>query len=307
MQALRIAGLVIATLCLVSAIGFTANAAWRLAVRTDVRAEPTTVDSAAIAQQIVAQSNPNDKSENDQNSDPVERDYNLFKKNFWPKYYAIYRNSHSENSNKSDAVISSQDLMDQLGYTQDFYRQTLENKDFGEAALYAERIKRMVSDTAYQTAALKHVAEAMKAPILKPKMEAYKTATKSEQRCTTTPRTERITQQCGYYYVYDCSYNRTVEDRRCEAVFPESVLTPVMAFAQADMIFAERWLGDEAAKIEAANIERTKRQTTRAAIGPNLQLALMIISGFFVVMFFFLLVAIERHLRPKKKIIVEHK
>lgn len=301
LQALRIAGLVIATLCLIAAIAFAANALWRLAVTTDVAPEPTSVDSSTIAQQIVAQSEPQGNDKTGDASDPATIAYNEFKSDFWPKYYEVYKSAYQKYTNNSDPLVESDELIVQLGYTLDFFRETLGENDFGEAAVYADRIQRMVSDPSYQEAALKHVTEAMNASVLQPKFSAYKTATKSEERCTTTPRSERVRRTCGYYYVYDCSYTRTVQVRRCEAVFPETVLTPAMAFARADMIFAESWLYDEAIKRDIARTERAKRQETRAAIGPNLQLALMIIAGFFVVMFFFLLVAIERHLRPKKE------
>lgn len=108
------------------------------------------------------------------------------------------------------------------------------------------------------------------------------------------------TASCGYYYVYDCSFTRTVQDRRCEAVFPETVMTPAAAFERADAVFASNWLADEALKRNDAAETSSKRQLLRDGIGPRLHLAVLVIGGFFTVMFFFLLVAIERHLRQPR-------
>lgn len=293
LQALRVAGLLIATLCLIAALFFAGDAAWRFFVKTDVAPEPTAVDSAILAQQVAAPPS-NDSNNSGGEADPFKTAHDAFKKEFWPKYYAIYHRAYQQNRNTADTLISSDDMLAVLGYDLDQYRAAFENDSFN-----ATSVKRMVNDKAYQEAALTHVSQVMTASPVQARLNAYKTATKSEQRCTTTPRTERVYRTCGYYYVYDCSYTRTVQDRRCEAVFPETVLTPAAAFERADAVFASAWIGDEEAKQSEADSKRAERELTRMGIGPRIQMALMIIGGFFTVMFFFLLVAIERHLRPR--------
>lgn len=296
LQALRIAGLLVATLCLLGALFFAGDALWRFAVKTEVTPEATAVDTAELARQVATQ--PTSQGGADEN-DYVKKAHDTFKKDVWPKYYAIYKRAFEQYPNAADKLISSDDMMAALNYDLDTYRAATEDSD---PAGEAEAVRRMVTNGAYQQAALAHVTEIMSAAPVVAKLNSYKTATKSEQRCTTTPRTEYVPRVCGYYYVYDCSYTRTVRDRRCEAVFPDSVMTPAAVFERADAVFASNWLGDEAMKQMAAEEESTKRQLLRDGIGPRMQLALMIIGGFFTVMFFFLLVAIERHLRPKKPV-----
>lgn len=295
LHALRIAGLLIATLCLIAALIFAANATWRLFINTKVEPQATSVDTALLAQQVASPPAAGGGNSAASANDPVKASHDKFKKDVWPKYYAIYQNTYQQHRNTADRLIPSDDMLAVLRYDLDSYRAAIEDEGFE-----ALSVRRMVTDSGYQAAALKHVGEVMTATPVKAHLNSYKTATKSEQRCTTTPRTERVNQTCGYYYVYDCSYTRTIQDRRCEAVFPETVMTPAAAFERADATFASAWLTDENAKAETAAGESMRRELQRAEIGPNLQLALIIIGGFFTVMFFFLLVAIERHLRPKK-------
>lgn len=295
LHALRIAGLLIATLCLIAALVFAANATWRLFINTRVAPEATSVDTALMAQQVASPPSSDGNSDTPSAQDPLKASHDRFKKDVWPKYYAIYQRAYQQNRNTADRLVSSDDMLAVLRYDLDSYRTAVEDESFK-----ALSVRRMVTDSAYQAAALKHVGEVMAATPVLARLNSYKTASKSEQRCTTTPRTERINQTCGYYYVYDCSYTRTVQDRRCEAVFPENIMTPAAAFERADATFASAWLLDENAKAETAAGESLRREQQRAEIGPNLQRALVIIGGFFTVMFFFLLVAIERHLRPKK-------
>ena len=292
LQALRIAGLVVATLCLLGALFFVGDALWRVAVKTDVDPEPTAVDVAELARLVAAPASETDHDAG--NQDLVQKTHDAFKRDVWPKYYAIYKKAAEQYPNASDAIISSDNMMAGLGYDLDTYRSVLDADANGHAD---ETVRRMISDATYQQAAIDHVSRIMAAQPIAAKLGAYKSATKSEERCTTTPRTEHVQRVCGYYYVYDCSFTRTVQDRRCEAVFPETVMTPAAAFERADAVFASSWLADEALKRNDAAETSSKRQLLRDGIGPRLHLALLIIGGFFTVMFFFLLVAIERHLR----------
>lgn len=296
LQALRVAGLLIATLCLIAALFFAGNALWRLTVSTDVKPEQTAVNTANIAQKVV---NTEDASTavSSGSTDTARQVHDAFKKDVWPKYYAIYDSAFQNNRNRADSKVSSDDMMAQMGYDLDTYKQAYD----AEGEFGSERIIRMVTDPSYQSAALKHVTEVMGSNAVKAKLNSYKAATKSEQKCSSTPRSVYVSRICGnYYYSYECGSTQTVYDRQCEAVFPDSIITPAIAFARADVLFAIDWLSDEETKAAIANAEREERMLTRAGIGPNLQLALVIIAGFFVVMFFFLLVAIERHLRPHK-------
>lgn len=288
--ALRVGGLLVATICLVAALYFTGDALWRLAVPTTVKTEPTVADTTLIVNALAAP--PQAGAPGDDIPAAIRQAHQTFEKTVWPKYYSIYRSSFESHKKPEDRLAPSAELMEALGYNLESYVEALTTDEPGAA-----RTVRFVNDKAYQDAALAKVKEVMASPRVVQLLNQYKVAEKSEKRCVTTPRTQVVPATCGYYYVYDCSYTRTVNVERCEAVYPDGVVSPVQAFERADYIFAETYLADEASKARIAAAERAERLEIRAKSGPLLQLALFILAAFFVVMFFFLIIAIERHLR----------
>jgi len=287
--ALRIAGLLVATLCLAAALFFAGDAIWRLAVSARVKAEPTVVDAALLANRLAA---PPKREAGDGAPDAARATHDRFVQSVWPRYYAHYKTAFDKYRKADDRLVPSKELMESLGYGLDDYVRALD----GEGAA-GERILRLVSDSAYQSAAIARVGEVMSSARLAQLLAQYRTAEKSERRCVTTPQTRVVQRTCGYYYVYDCSYTRTVNVERCEAVYPDGVVSPIQAFERADGLFAEAYFADEAAKRRAADRKLSERLETRAKIGPLLRLSFVILGGFFIVMFLFLVIAIERHLR----------
>jgi len=88
---------------------------------------------------------------------------------------------------------------------------------------------------------------------------------------------------------------------RCVPAYPEGIVSPRVAFGRADEEFSRLWSQQSEQVRAEARATRDGRVATRAQIGPNLVLALQILGAFLVVMFFFLMVAIERHLRTGAK------
>jgi hypothetical protein len=290
---LRVAGLVIATLCLIAALFFLADGLWRLGVSTRIAPEPTVVNSSDIARAM--QTAPATTGSADPAiPEAVRATHTAFARNFWPKYYAVYKSAFDRYKKADDELIGSQDLMNNLGYSLNNYYAVSYDPD---TSPNETGVVRLVEDADYQALALLRVTEAMGARTTVALLTQFKAATKSEQRCVTTPQTQVIPQTCGYYYVYDCSITRQINVERCEAVYPDGIVSPIQAFERADRTFSTLFLQDEANKRETAETKIAKREETRAKIGPNLRLALTILMGFLAVMFFFLIVAIERHLR----------
>lgn len=287
--ALRIAGLLIATLCLAAALFFAGDAIWRLAVSTQVKAEPTVVDAAVLSNRLATPPKPENA---DDVPDAARAAHDRFARSVWPRYYAHYKTAFDKYRKTDDELAPSKELMDGLGYSLDDYLLALD----GEHSA-GDRVLRFVNDSGYQTAAIAKVGEVMASPRVVQLLAQYRTAEKSERRCITTPETRTIPRTCGYYYVYDCSFTRTVDVERCEAVYPDGVVSPIQAFERADWLFSDAYFTDEAAKRHAADQKLAERLETRAKIGPLLRLSFVILGGFFAVMFLFLIIAIERHLR----------
>ncbi len=294
--ALRVAGLAAATLCLIAAVIFVLDAAWRLFVPTKVAVEEVVVTSADVARAMQSPPPRNEDGESEPIPEYIKDTHKTFSQTVWPKYYAIYKSAFDAYHKEEDKIVPSNDLMDNLGYGLSSYAAEAASSD-----LRTNPITAFVSDDTYQAMALATVSEAMKDPRTVKLLGDYKKAEKSETRCVTTPTRQYVPQTCGFYYIYDCSYTRTVQVERCEKVYPDGIVSPVQAFERADIAFATAFIIDRERKVDKAATERSRREATRAKIGPRLRLAITILCAFLGVMFIFLIVAIERHLRRMAK------
>jgi hypothetical protein len=283
---LRIGALAVATLCLLTAGFFAVDGLWRIAVPDHVDTKPTVVAPAEVASAMRVPPPSASTDGDDGVSSAVKQAHEAFASKVFPAYYAVYRRAMESARKPDDKILTQAELMSALGYGLDIY-----------AAGESLNTKLFVEDAEYQRQAQAAVTAAMADPATANLLKAYKAAEKSEQSCTTTNTRQFVPQVCGYYYAYDCSYTRTVPVRRCEAVYPNGIVSPGAAFERADRAFQRLWLEKSEANARAANEKTGQRLATRAQIGPRLMLALSIMGAFLIVMFFFLIVAIERHLR----------
>lgn len=283
---LRVAVLAVASICLLAATFFVLDGAWRFGIQTEVRAAPTLVEPNEVAAAMRNPPSAPERDGSDQIAPNVRAAHAAFARDVFPAYYAVYKSAFDRYRKTEDRLETPQALMAGLGYSLEAYArgQSLGTKLF-------------VENAAYQEQAQAAVAAAMSAPETQRLLAAYKAAEKSEQRCTTTETTRRISQICGYYYQYDCSYTQTVPVRRCEAVYPDGIVSPAQAFDRADGAFETIWRERSQANAAQAELESAKRYDAKSQIAPRLFLAMQILGAFLVVMFFFLMIAMERHLR----------
>lgn len=289
---LRVAVLAVATICLCAAVYFAADALWRVAVSTKVETEPTTVSGAEVASKM------RDAPDADRTSDgpaipaSVRTRHQQFVKDVFPAYYAIYRQASESYKKPEDKTLSSEQLLDALGYDLGTYAagQDPTTRLFVEDENYRAQIKTSV------TAALAG-ADAVRL------LREYKAAEKTAQSCSTAYERRRVwdsysTACRGWYYEpYGCEVTRSVPVERCVPAYPDGIVSPAVAFGRADEAFRALWLEKFDKNASDAATKVSEREATRAQIGPKLLTALQIAIGFLVVMLFFLIVAIERHLR----------
>lgn len=282
---LRIGILAVASICLLAAIWFAGDALWRVFVSTDVQTEPTVVEPSEVTAAL--RTTTPSRSTDDETGVPasVREAHSRFVRETFARYYAAYRAAAQAYNKSEDRLLTQEQLLEELDYGLQTY-----------AGGIRRQTKLFVEDPDYQSQAIAAVTAAMSSPTTVRRLNEYKD-TQPEQRCTTRNRTQRVQRTCGYYYSYDCSYTRTVPVRECRAVYPDGILSPLAAFEQADSAFARLWLTRSEANRVAAETTRSRREATRAPIGPLLLQSLQILGGFLAVMFFFLMVAIERHLR----------
>ncbi|WP_395649520.1 hypothetical protein [Brevundimonas sp.] len=300
---LRIAVLTVATISLIAAAGFALDGLWRFAVVTDVKQEPTAVAPAEV---IAAMKMPPPAAERGDAQIPahVRAAHAEFSSKVFSVYYSVYRKASEAYKKSEDTTLTQAELMSALGYD-------LETYASGEVPA----TKLFVENTAYQQQAQTAVAAAMADATALGQLQEYKAAQKTAQSCTT--EYERRTMwdsnstACSdwFYQPYGCNVTRSVPVQRCVAAYPEGIVSPTVAFGRADDAFRVIWAQRAEANAQAAADKRYAREETRSKIGPRLMLALQIIGGFLVVMFFFLLIAVERHLRrvaePTKDALVD--
>lgn len=289
---LRVAVLAVATICLLAAVYFAADALWRVAVSTKIETAPTTVSGAEVAQKM------RDAPDADRASDGpaipanVRSRHQKFVNDIFPAYYAIYRQASEAYKKPEDKTLSSEQLLDALGY------------DLGTYAAGQDSTTRLfVEDENYQSQIKASVTAALAGTDAVRLLRDYKAAQKTAQSCSTAYERRRVwdpysTACRGWYYEpYGCEVTRSVPVERCVPAYPDGIVSPAVAFGRADEAFRTLWLEKFDRNASEAATKISQREATRARIGPKLLTALQIAVGFLLVMFFFLIVAIERHLR----------
>jgi hypothetical protein len=292
---LRIAVLTVATISLIAAAGFAIDGLWRIFVTTDVKEQATVVSSTDV---VAAMKTPPPVTERGEAQIPafVRQAHANFATKVFPAYYAVYRRASDTYKKSEDKTLSQTELMEALGYDLDTY-----------AAGEVPATKLFVENAEYQKQALAAVTAAMVEAEIVRLLRNYKAAEKTAQSCSTEYEQRRVwdsnSTACSdwYYQPYGCNVTRSVPIQRCVAAYPEGIVSPTVAFGRADDAFRTIWADRSASNAQAAQDKRIDRAVTRAQIGPRLILALRIIGGFLVVMFFFLLIAVERHLRKLVK------
>lgn len=290
--ALRIGVLAIATICLLCAAYFSIDAIWRMFVSTDVPVEATVVEPSEVSgamRQFAEARDTEAESDGPQIPADIRQRHEAFMRDAFAPYYQVYAHAAEQYNKDEDDTLTAEDLADRLGYSLEIYAA-------GESPI----ARAFVEEPEFQRQLLAGVTAAIAEPATVTLLSQYRDAERVQQ-CTTRNVRQTVRQTCGYYYVYDCSYTRTVPQQQCQMVYPDGIVSPLAAFTQADQAFGELWAEQTIRhEGEAARI-RAERHATRSQIGPKLMLALKIVGGFLVVMFFFLLVAVERHLRQLSK------
>lgn len=296
LNALRIGVLGVATICLVIATYFAVDAAWRIFVSTKVPVEPTTVSAAEV---VVALKKPEvTQSLRGDNTIPdgVKLAHAKFVNGAFTTYYAVYKKAADAYKKPDDKLLNRDDLLEYLGY------------DLGTYAGGTDlSVKMFVESADYQSQALSAINGTMSDAAVVSQLKEYKSAQKTARQCSTVyePRSvwDYNSTACYNWYLEPrgCSVNRNVPVERCVPAYPAGIVSPLTAFKRADAFFAETWIDRSSRNAARARSEEADRQALRDGMAPRLLMALKVIAGFLVIMFFFLLVAIERHLRDVAK------
>lgn len=321
LAALRVLTLAVASICLLGALGLAVDGGRRLLTPTTVKPELVTV-SAEDALAPLVHADAQDKTRRDTIggvSAAAKTQHAAFIGGLFDNYYQAYRQFAAAYNKPEDKLISRAELADLLGYTADAIdapetvssdrADNLAARDPEVAAQDAiskalGRSSRLFqTDSSFAQTQIDVIAKALADERLKSKASKYKMAQKTAQACSTVYQMRNVwdsnSTACDdwYYRPYGCAVRRSVPVEKCVPAYPEGVESPLETFVRLDEAYRLAWASKTSSARAAAEVKAAERQDVRAGAPAAFLLALQIFGGFLVVMFMFLLIAIERHLR----------
>jgi hypothetical protein len=297
LAALRIMVLVIATLALLVAIWMAADGVRSLLTSTEVKAKPVSVSATEVLQANRDKQAVVDSASGSEDTVPksVRDHHTAFMKGPFEAYYRLYVPTAYSYKKPEDKVLDRAEFAQLLGYDLDTFAWSDDPtvKRFAEDAAYAEAItlaaKQATADAGYRQL-----------------LAGYKAAQKTAQACRTEYERRRgwdsNSMVCDGWWQspIGCPVIRQVPVQRCEPAYPDNIVSPTKAFAEFDRGYRELWKRrtDEAAAERSSKIE--KRYALKASGVPKLSKAMILLAGFLGIMFLFLVIAVERHVRRIK-------
>lgn len=295
---LRIMVLVIATLALIVAIWIAGDGLRSLMTSTKVAAEPVTVSGAEVLQAS------RDKEAIALAIDPaaepvvpkaVRDRHALFMKGRFETYYRLYAQTSAAYRKPEDKTLTAGELAQRLGYDLQSYAagEDITVKLFVEDETYGGQLvaaaQQVVADAGYRA-----------------KLAKYKAAEKTAKACHTEKRRQRgwdsYSTRCDGWWQspIGCPVIVEVPFQVCEPAYPDNIVSPDKAFATSDQGFRDLWTRKTSEAEEVRAAEENKRRMLKASGTPKLTKALTLLGGFLAIMFLFIVIAVERHLRRIK-------
>lgn len=294
LAALRIMVLVIATLALLVAIWIAGDGARSLLTPTTVRAKPVAVTGVEVLQatrdkQAAA---PGDAASAPAVPQEVRARHDAFMKGAFETYYRLYAQTAAAYRKPEDKVLTKTELAERMGYDLDSY-----------AWSSNQTMNLFITDASYAEPLLAAARQAVADAGYRSQLVKYKAAEKTAKACHTEQRRERgwssYSTSCDAWWQtpIGCPVIVEVPHEVCEPAYPDNIVSPDKAFVDFDRGYRELWTRRTAAAEEARSAEEDARLALKASGLPKLTKALMLLGGFLAIMFLFLVIAVERHLR----------
>lgn len=291
---LRIMVLIIATLALLVAIWMAGDGVRSLLTSTKVKAQPVTVTAQEVLQSNKDKQAVVDSAGGDEATIPqaIKDRHAAFMKGPFEAYYRLYVPTAQTYRKPEDKAFDRAEFAALLGYDLDTFAWSDDPtvRRFADDPVYAGQIteaaRQAVADAGYRQM-----------------LARYKAAEKTAQACRTEYERRRgwdsNSMVCDGWWQspIGCPVIRQVPVQRCEPAYPDNIVSPAKAFTEFDRGYRELWKR----RIEEAEAARQdkigERQMLKASGLPKLTQALVLLGGFLGIMFLFLVIAMERHLR----------
>lgn len=313
---LRVLTLVIATVCICAFAYFAADSVRRALTQTEVKPHPVAVTAEdALGSAIKSDATGKDGAEGnpDNVSESVRKTHAEFMNGAFERYYQQYRQLAVSYKKSDDTLLTKPQLAEELGYTTEALAvgnsSQLSSSDPADEAAnamlasYVRTAEQFQTDKGYAEAQIAAVSKALTDNRLMTKARGYKAAEKTAEACHTEYQLRVVfdprSMACSDWYEdpMGCDVRRAVPVQRCEAAYPAGIKSPLKLFSDLDKGYRLAWSSKKDAADEAAASERAAKESVKAGATGSLMLALQVGGAFSVVMFLFLLIAVERHLR----------
>lgn len=296
LRILRAAILLIATLLVIAAIVLAGYSLYKMfRSPASVKEEPTVVEASEIidAKEPPASARSPDKPR-------VNPYYRNFYDRFVARYHALFRNRFEPFRQREDKQLSVTEFGDS------FIQPTQRLEAIEKGGLDFE------TDKADLESLLAVMTEAAELPLTQERLKRYMNARKVRV-CQTVQRSrtaiqsgwDRYSTSCANWYEepMGCPVSRAVEQpysvQECRMEYPQNTQSHSEIFRA----FQDKYLtllhDRRAANADEAARKRADIEAGKVAGAASLFTSLQILGGFLVLMFFFLLIAIERHQRRR--------
>lgn len=288
---LRIFILAAATLCLGAAALVAIDGIRSMLTSTEITTAKTAVSAEDV---LAAQASAAilDRSMSDEAVKAARKPYVDYYNSFFNQYHAVYAGLARTYNKPEDKVLNRDELINAIGY------------DFSAMVDAAIEDPLLLDARRSQDAALiAALRSAAGNPKLTGILSKYKAAQKTAQACRTTYQSRRgwdsRSTACEEWYMrpVGCPIIRQVPVRKCEAAYPDNIRSPLAAIAEFDKRFRELWAERTEENAAEANARLAEKESLKASGPTKLISAAYVFAAFLGVMFFFLMIAIERHLR----------
>jgi hypothetical protein len=294
LSTLRIVVLVVATVFVIAAAVMLFNGLLKLSTSTAVKEAPVAISPAEVISGVATKKDINSPASSAEATRLAgeKKAFDRWMAEVFSKYYAPYRQLAIKYNKSDDAILTPETLASSLGYSLDAL-QAGEDKS----------VFRFVNDANYATQIIETANGLTVDARVNKQLQQYRSAQKTAQTCSTDFVSRRMWDSnsvlCANWYEdpVGCSVVREVPVQRCVASYPEGITSPAQAFAQMDQGFKMLWESRQSTVAEEAATKRAALETKKASAGPTLLQALSAFGAFLAIMFLFLIVAIERHLR----------
>lgn len=283
---LRTGALIVASLLLLYAAWLALSGFYKVSRDVkSVKEVPATVSAEEVTDIDVksAQNTPKDEA-----ADPFKRE-RAYYRDFAKRYFGLYRAKFEPYLQANDPKTNARDF-DARFVDVNGRLESIEQGDLNFAA-----------DKDDLESLLKTMTAAAEAKVTKDRLQAYQKAKKSKVSHTVTDmKTERYCSYYGYYIDQCINWDtREVPVKRTvtETKLPDGVLSPGDLFGAYHNKYVATLIDHRSENAADANTKRTEIMRDNATGIDRLWTAIKVIGSFVIVMFLFLLIALERHQR----------